>query len=139
MVCWPLYLAAMTLACLAHLPSAMDNGLARTPPRGFRSWNEFGPNINQNIMQEVMTAMVSRKRSVNGVPTSLADLGYTDAGVDDAWQECHAGVNGGYHRADGSPIVNATRFPSLKAMTGFAHSLNLTAGFYGNNCEVSTR
>ncbi len=29
--------------------------------------------------------MVSRSRSVNGVPTSLRDLGYSDVGLDDAW------------------------------------------------------
>ena len=32
-----------------------------------------------------MDGMVSRKRTVNGVPTSLLDLGYSDVGLDDAW------------------------------------------------------
>jgi hypothetical protein len=32
-----------------------------------------------------MQGMTSRKREVNGVPTSLLDLGYTDVGLDDAW------------------------------------------------------
>lgn len=84
-----------------------------------------------------MTAVASRSRSVNGVPTSLADLGYIDVGLDDAWQQCGAGVNHGYHRADGSPIVNTTRFPDLASMTAFAHSLNLTASWYMNNCECA--
>jgi hypothetical protein len=36
--------------------------------------------------------------------------------------------------ADGAPVVNEDRFPSLKGMTDYAHSLGLTAGWYGNNC-----
>jgi len=37
-----------------------------------------------------MDAMVDRSRTVNGKPTSLADLGYSDVGLDDAWQLCGA-------------------------------------------------
>ena len=32
--------------------------------------------------------IASRSRTVHGVPTSLKDLGYTDVGLDDFWQEC---------------------------------------------------
>ena len=32
-----------------------------------------------------MDGIYSAKRLVNGVPTSLRDLGYTDVGLDDAW------------------------------------------------------
>ena len=34
-------------------------------------------------MESIMDAMVARSRTVNGVPTSLADLGYADVGLDD--------------------------------------------------------
>jgi hypothetical protein len=40
----------------------------------------------------------------------------------------------GYHDADGNPVVNTARFPSLKNMTDIAHALGLGAGWYGNNC-----
>ena len=33
--------------------------------------------------------------------------------------------------------MNEDKFPSLANMTAHAHSLNLTAGFYGNNCMCS--
>ena len=56
---------------------------------------------------------VSRKRTVDGVPTSLLDLGYDYAGLDDGWQSCGAGINGSFHTKDGTPIVNTTKFPSL--------------------------
>ena len=44
-----------------------------------------------------------------------------------------------YHDSNGYPIVNKTRFPDLKSMVGYAHALNLTAGFYGNNCICSDK
>ena len=88
-------------------------------------------------MTVIFTALADRSRSVNGKPTSLADVGYTDAGLDDCWQKCgsYISANYTYHDANGSPVVDTTAFPDLKEMTDFAHSLNLTAGWYGNNCR----
>jgi hypothetical protein len=95
----------------------------------------FGAAVNQTLMTEVMDAVSARSRTVNGVPTSLADLGYMDVGLDDAWQLRNSGPNGvGFHDRQGRPIVNTTRFPSLQAMVAYAHSKNLTAGWYSNNC-----
>ena len=61
-------------------------GLAITPPRGWRSWNEFGCEVNHTIIEATYAAMVSRERLVDGKPTSLLDLGYHSAGIDDCWQ-----------------------------------------------------
>lgn len=62
-------------------------------------------------MMAQMSAMAARTRMVDGVPTSLADLGYNDAGLDDNWQNC--GSYGPdaytYHLADGSPVVVRSR------------------------------
>jgi len=89
-------------------------------------------------MEEVMDAMVARRLTVNGVPTSLLDLGYGDVGLDDAWQKCNSGPgNKGYHNEAGVPIVDTDTFPDLGAMVSHAHSLNLTAGWYSNNCICS--
>ena len=67
----------MLTFCIAFTLSKED-GLARTPPRGWRSWNTFGSNVTQAKMEAIMDAMVRRDRSVDGVPTSLCDLGYCD-------------------------------------------------------------
>eukprot|EP00581_Thalassiosira_minuscula_P006110 CAMPEP_0183741440 /NCGR_PEP_ID=MMETSP0737-20130205/62141_1 /TAXON_ID=385413 /ORGANISM="Thalassiosira miniscula, Strain CCMP1093" /LENGTH=438 /DNA_ID=CAMNT_0025976767 /DNA_START=26 /DNA_END=1339 /DNA_ORIENTATION=+ len=118
-----------------------DNGLAQTPPMGWRSWNQFGQNVNQSLMISIMHSMVHRGRvDHNGIPTSLCDLGYCDAGLDDNWQACHSplaapGMN--YHDVNGYPIVNTSSFPDLRIMVDTAHSLGLKAGFYGNNCICS--
>ena len=115
---------------------ANDNGLALTPPLGWRSWNLFGSNVNQTLIESIMEGMAVRKHN-NGT-TSLCDLGYCDVGLDDAWQECDspdAAPGMHYHDDKGNPIVNTTRFPDLKAMTDFAHRLNLTAGWYGESMQ----
>jgi len=129
------------LALLTSAALAENNGLAKTPPLGWRSWNLYGANVNQNLIETIMEAMVKRdpRYTVDGVPTSLCDLGYCDVGLDDNWQKCgHYGKEGyTYHDEDGNPIVNTDRFPSLKAMTSKAHALGLKAGFYGNNCICS--
>jgi alpha-galactosidase len=50
----------------------------------------------------------------------------------------HYGPNGyTYHDPAGYPIVDPKVFPDMLAMTNFAHSLNLTAGWYGNNCNCA--
>ena len=108
---------------------ANDNGLALTPPMGWRSWNLYGHNVNQSLLETIMDGMVVKH---NGV--SLRDLGFADVGLDDNWQACgspSAAPGMHYHDVDGNPLVNLERFPSLRNMTDHAHSLNLTAGWYG--------
>ena len=128
------------LITLTTIVNANDNGLGISPPLGWRSWNLYGANVNQSLIQSIMKGMVSRKRTVNGVPTSLCDLGYCDVGLDDNWQACDspkAAPGMHYHDIDGNPIVNTDRFPSFKNMTDYAHKLGLTSGWYGNNCICS--
>jgi len=127
--------ATAGLLVLAAPSVAIDNGLGRTPPMGWRSWNLYGANVNQKLIEGIMDGMVSKKRKVDGVPTSLCDLGYCDVGLDDNWQDCNAGMDGyHYHDASGVPVINRDRFPDMIAMTSHAHELKLTAGWYGNNC-----
>ncbi|KAL2938978.1 Alpha-galactosidase [Bienertia sinuspersici] len=81
---WPLLVARIANAAVVgglHLPasgpvdrstisfrrSLLDNGLGLTPPMGWNSWNHFGCNIDEKIIEETADAMVS---------SGLADLGY---------------------------------------------------------------
>mmetsp|Transcript_7156 Transcript_7156/g.21869 ORF Transcript_7156/g.21869 Transcript_7156/m.21869 type:complete len:443 (-) Transcript_7156:205-1533(-) len=129
--------ASLLLAC-AGAALALEDGLARKPPMGWRSWNLYGAGINQTLMEKIMDGMVSRQRLVDGVPTSLCDLGYCNVGLDDNWQACGSGTdffhyhtrkNGKFH-----PMVNMERFPDMAGMNAHAHRLGLTTGWYGNNC-----
>ena len=63
---------------------------------------------------------------------SLRDLGYSTIGLDDGWQDCSSG-NGYHDNVTGVPLVNA-KFPDMKAMTATARALNVSMGWYGNNC-----
>ena len=48
---------------------ANENGLARRPPMGWRSWNLFGAAVDQRLMERVMAGLVDRSRLVAGAPT----------------------------------------------------------------------
>lgn len=72
---------------LLHAASALDNGLGVTPPMGWRHWKAFYAHIDQRIMTDMMHEMV-KPYPVDGVLTSLKDLGYLYVGLDDHWQNC---------------------------------------------------
>ena len=75
----------MLLTLLAvPLVRAAEDGLARTPPMGWRSWNFYACEINAGVFERQADALVDRSRSVDGKPTSLLDLGYDTVGIDGA-------------------------------------------------------
>jgi hypothetical protein len=51
------------------------------PPRGWRSWNLYGNNVNQTLITGIMDGMVKKQTFGGGKPTSLCDLGYCDVGL----------------------------------------------------------
>ena len=62
---------------------ALDDGLGRTPPMGWRSWNCWGLEVTDAKMRAAVDAL-SNRSTPTGV--SLADLGYASVGLDDGWQ-----------------------------------------------------
>jgi hypothetical protein len=111
----------------------IDNGLGSTPPLGWRTYNAFGGNPTQSIMESAMEAMVQRTRTVQGKLTSLLDLGYNHVGLDGGWNHCFE-ENHTFHLGDGTPVWNRAAFPDPKAMVDKAHALGLSPGWYLNNC-----
>eukprot|EP01061_Rhynchopus_euleeides_P036024 TRINITY_DN606_c0_g1_i4.p2 TRINITY_DN606_c0_g1~~TRINITY_DN606_c0_g1_i4.p2 ORF type:complete len:413 (+),score=166.13 TRINITY_DN606_c0_g1_i4:47-1285(+) len=126
--------APLQLLLLASTAHAIDNGYGMLPPMGWRSWNCYGKHVNQSLMEAVIDKMSDRSRTVDGVPTSLVDLGYISMGLDDNWQACGDGVNGSFHDASGVPLVNTDTFPDMKAMTAHGHAKGMKVGWYANNC-----
>lgn len=57
-------------------------------------------------------------------------------GLDDGWQACGKGVNGSFHDINGVPLINTQLFPNMTALTAYAHSKDIKASFYSNNCIV---
>ena len=92
----------------------------------------MGQGVNQSAMEETFAKLTNRS-VVPGSNKSLLDVGYAFANLDDGWQACGQGVNGGFHDKDGVPLMDPKKFPDVSAMTAKAHSLGLKPGFYVNN------
>jgi len=62
---------------LPTLHKVADNGLARTPPMGWNSWNRFGCNVSEQLIRSTADAMVA---------SGMRDVGYHYVVIDDCWQ-----------------------------------------------------
>jgi alpha-galactosidase len=98
-----------------------DNGLARTPPMGWNSWNKFANRIDDATVREIADAMAA-----NG----MRDAGYVYVNIDDTWE--------GERDARGNIQPNL-KFPDMKALADYVHSKGLKLGIYSspgpNTCE----
>lgn len=102
-----------------------------TPIRGWRSWNAVFSDVTQDFIARQVEGITQRRLRVDGVPTSLLDLGYDRVGVDSGWAAC-TGVNGSWHDASGHFIVNKTLFPDMKAMVDGGHAHGVKMDIYLN-------
>jgi alpha-galactosidase len=104
------------MICFGALPArGLDNGLARTPPMGWNSWNKFAcKGINEKVVREAADQMVS---------TGMKDAGYQYVVIDDCWQTGRD--------AAGNIVADAEKFPSgIKALADYVHSKGLKFGIY---------
>lgn len=125
------YHSAFLFAAAALLRGAasLDNGMAKTPPMGWRSWNCYHGDVSAAKVEATIDAITDKSRKVGGVPTSLADLGYRHVGVDDGWQACKTGKDCSFHGADGTPLVNISKFPSLKSIVEYGNARKVMVGW----------
>ncbi|MGA5300043.1 cellulose binding domain-containing protein [Nucisporomicrobium flavum] len=94
---------------------ALENGVARTPPMGWNSWNTFGCNINETLIRQMADAIVS---------SGMSDLGYKYVVVDDCWFNPNRDSSG---NLQGDP----SRFPSgMKSLGDYLHAKGLKFGLY---------
>ena len=109
-----LTLAAFLLAAAARTERRHDNGLARTPPMGWNSWNHFGCNVSASLIREVADAMAA---------SGMRDAGYQYVTIDDCWQ---VGRD-----AKGVIVADSVRFPGgMKPLADYVHSKGLKFGIY---------
>ncbi|WP_309114214.1 cellulose binding domain-containing protein [Saccharothrix sp.] len=109
--------SAGVVTAVVHTQSAqaLENGVARTPPMGWNSWNTFGCNINETLIRQMADAMVS---------SGMREVGYQYVVVDDCWMNPNRDAAG---NLQGDP----TRFPSgMKALGDYIHSKGLKFGIY---------
>ena len=112
-----LTLLSATLAIALSAPAfALDNGLARTPPMGWNSWNKFGCNVSEARIKAAADAVVS---------TGMKDAGYEYVVIDDCWQVARD--------ENGNIIPDKTRFPNgIKVVADYVHSKGLKFGIYSD-------
>ena len=92
----------------------LPNGLAKTPPIGWNSWNLFAGRIDDKTVREMADAMVS---------SGLRDAGYIYLNIDDTW-EGDRDANGVIH--------SNNKFPDMKALADYVHSKGLKFGIYSS-------
>jgi alpha-galactosidase len=97
---------------LPALHDVPDNGLARTPPMGWNSWNKFAGKVDAAAGRGMADAMVA---------SGMKDVGYTYINIDDTWE---AGRD-----AQGNITTNR-KFPDMKALADYVHSKGLKIGIY---------
>ena len=136
----------LVLLALAHPVSSAtgpaNNGRAQTVPGGWRHWNQWNGKISQEIIEGNIRGLADRSRTIDGRKASLADIGYSDIGIDDGWQKCgsYGPEEYRYHSALGDPVLDDSKWPlGMNHLTDLAHSLNLTAGWYGNACGCAAQ
>lgn len=101
----------MPLPQLTDLP---DNGLLRTPPMGWNSWNHYHDQFDDATVRGMADALVS---------SGMAAAGYKYVIVDEGWSSSRD--------ANGNIVGNA-RFPDMKALADYVHSKGLKIGIYSS-------
>jgi alpha-galactosidase len=108
-------LTAITSASAKQL--TLENGVARTPPMGWNSWNKFGCGINDALVRATADAMVS---------SGMQAAGYQYVNIDDCWPMTT-------RDASGNLQADPVKFPSgIKSVADYVHSKGLKFGVYGD-------
>ena len=108
-------LPAVLIATGSAPASALDNGLARTPPMGFNDWNAFGCNVSANLIEQTALAMHT---------DGMQAAGYNYVNIDDCWLEKQRDANGNL-------VPDPAKFPNgIKAVADYVHSLGMKLGIY---------
>lgn len=90
-----------------------------SPMMGWASWNQFGANINEDIIKKQADAMVA---------SGLAAAGFRYINIDDGF------FNKRY--ANGTLRIDSIKFPhGMKSLVDYIHSKGLKAGFYSEAGE----
>ena len=99
---------------LPALHKVADNGLARTPPMGWNSWNKFAGRVDDTAVRGMADAMAT-----NG----MKDAGYVYVNIDDTWE--------GEREKNGNITTNK-KFPDMKALADYVHGKGLKIGIYSS-------
>jgi len=103
---------------------AAGEAICLTPPMGWNSWNCWACEISDEKVRASAKAMVD---------SGLIDHGWSYINIDDCWMRKagaeDAAIGGPVRDKDGYLLSNA-KFPDMKALTDYVHSLGLRVGLY---------
>jgi alpha-galactosidase len=92
--------------------------LALTPPMGWSTWYSAYDNISDAWVRQQADALVK---------TGLADHGYAYINIDDGWNRKPGAAPARDSRGN---VLPNDKFPDMKSLTAYIHSLGLRAGIY---------
>ena len=98
--------------------------IALTPPLGWNSWNCFACDVDEKKVKAAADAMVK---------SGLADHGWSYINIDDCWMvktESSDSIVGGKIRDEDGNMNTNKKFPDMKGLADYVHSLGLKIGTY---------
>ncbi|MCJ7729836.1 MAG: putative Ig domain-containing protein [Sedimentisphaerales bacterium] len=95
------------------LKIVVGDQIVLTPPMGWNSWNCWAANVSDKNVRSSAKAMID---------SGLVNHGWTYINIDDTWQ----GSRGG----DFNAIQGNKKFPDMKGLCDYVHSLGLKVGIY---------
>jgi alpha-galactosidase len=100
---------------LPPLHDIPDNGLVRTAPMGWNSWNKLNKNVTDTDVRMMADAIVK---------SGMAKAGYNYVNIDDTWE-------GPARDAEGNITANE-KFPDMRKLAAYVHSRGLKIGIYSS-------
>jgi len=107
---------------------ALDNGLARTPPMGWISWERYRCQLDcKNFPDECISEGLYMRMADALVKYGYRDLGYVHVNIDDCWPKLVRDPK------TNRLVADPQRFPSgIKALAKYMHDRGLKLGIYGD-------
>mmetsp|Transcript_14709 Transcript_14709/g.22991 ORF Transcript_14709/g.22991 Transcript_14709/m.22991 type:complete len:569 (+) Transcript_14709:154-1860(+) len=103
--------------------SALDNGLALTPPMGISTWSVFRGNVNHSLILELTDSIVR---------LGLHHVGYEYVLVDAGWttnkKNCKMCLPN--RDSNGNLVIDERKFPNLTETIDYVHSKGIKFGLW---------
>lgn len=90
------------------------NGLGKTPPMGWNSWNKFRGKVNDEAVRGMADAMVK---------SGMKAAGYIYINIDDTWEST---------RDEKGNMRTNSKFPDMTALANYVHGKGLKLGIYSS-------
>ncbi|RIB21710.1 Glycoside Hydrolase Family 27 protein [Gigaspora rosea] len=109
---------SLFIIIFATIVSCLDNGLGKTPPMGWNSYNHFNCSINETLIKSIADAMIKY---------GFRNAGYTYLNLDYCWQ------NKTRDKKTNRLIPDPKAFPKgIKDLANYVHNKGLLFGIYGD-------